>query len=775
MLISTLPALLLALTQPQAELNDARNESAPVNQVFMNDHGTPDPPAPVDFEAGDFQAPILPNSHLLDGAPVSFGPKYKATYEDGGMTFTPALGKRAPHTRHLRFDFEGATIGSIEVPANTAGVQARMGDGQVELDRGGLVEVYEAREAGLKQSFVFDELPSRAGDLVVRGRLTTDLQRLSGEESERLLVFEEPGFARITVDGVLGFDAAGREVEGELRLTGTELELRLHRSFVELAELPLVLDPVVGVEDDPFSSNPADRDQVAVAAERETNTQFSDFALAFTRYYSATDPDLFVTRGQYNDGSSTPGDPTYLITYSAEINPFSWDQEPAIAWANINSGWVITLAWQRATSPTSGDEQILIRTINSNGGVEDIDEAGPGTDPDVAATGSHSVVVYDAGGAIRAQGVDTFVSFKQQLGLNALTYGSSSVNAAYNHPSISPHPTTTNTAVFVVVSERDYTEDSDLHITLVDRFGATVSGTTTLTTIGPDEEYPDVSVDGTQGVLVFQREQVKNDGDNDVIAREFTVNPIPFGFDFSLDPSEVVVEGGFNDDERYPAVASSRTEWIVTWMDETGFLSYGPYVRTLAKLDCQPCEPRQAVGTAAFLQGELEVASTQYVPSVQGIDRPDVAHIAWERFGSPDEVVVRSWISDDADQTVSVLGTPCTPGANIGWWGGASIGSSSFNVTLDMDPTFNGVAVLNLAAPGLPIPCGSCDVAPIGTLYAPEAVVNGKATFSTPIPCMESLLDGTATVQWIIVDAGSSCLEAGTLGFSQRLEVTFGL
>ena len=45
---------------------------------------------------------------------------------------------------------------------------------------------------------------------------------------------------------VLGIDARGRTSPGALRVVGNVVELSLPASFVDSAELPLILDPLVG-------------------------------------------------------------------------------------------------------------------------------------------------------------------------------------------------------------------------------------------------------------------------------------------------------------------------------------------------------------------------------------------------------------------------------------------------------------------------------------------------------------------------------------------------
>ncbi|MEO0649309.1 MAG: hypothetical protein AAFZ65_01360, partial [Planctomycetota bacterium] len=205
------------------------------------------------------------NSHLLGGSPISIGSRYKATYSRAGVRFTPALGKHAPETRNLQFRFEGVRVGPQAVEGLDLDAKPQLVGDSVHFDRGGVLETYHATEAGLKQSFVFDSLPSRAGDLVVHGRLSVEMQRVLEEASSNSLVFREAGHGDVRLDTVVGIDGQGREAMGSLSLDGDRLELVLPADFIASAELPLVLDPLFGVELQ--GSQPAfDSNQCDVAA-----------------------------------------------------------------------------------------------------------------------------------------------------------------------------------------------------------------------------------------------------------------------------------------------------------------------------------------------------------------------------------------------------------------------------------------------------------------------------------------------------------------------------
>ena len=111
---------------------------------------------------------------------LALGRDYKATLDAGGMTFVPALGGRAPRLFPVGFELSSIERGGEVVLGAPAEVAPRQ-DGLIAVyDReNGIQERYEAIPGGLEQSFVFPSEPGASGDLVVRGRVATELEGAS--------------------------------------------------------------------------------------------------------------------------------------------------------------------------------------------------------------------------------------------------------------------------------------------------------------------------------------------------------------------------------------------------------------------------------------------------------------------------------------------------------------------------------------------------------------------------------------------------------------------
>ena len=159
-------------------------------------------------QAPPTQAPPQPHAlglrtacglHELDGTLWGVGPDYKAAFRDGGVEFTPALGKRAP--RNLPLSLRLAAMGRSGALGNVAPVAPTAHDLQVRYDRGSFVERYDVSARGIAQSFVFGTAPAGSGDLVVRLDLTTELPLVAQDADGLRFALPDLGGVTIGVPG----------------------------------------------------------------------------------------------------------------------------------------------------------------------------------------------------------------------------------------------------------------------------------------------------------------------------------------------------------------------------------------------------------------------------------------------------------------------------------------------------------------------------------------------------------------------------------------------
>ena len=709
----------------------------------------------------------LANSHLLAGEPISIGLDWKATYTRDGMRFTPLLGKQAPHTRTLSFRFLGLEVGGRALAGLDLEARPELAGDAVVYARGqGLTEVYEARQEGLEQSFVLETLPARDADLVVRGELTTDLVPATAHQSGTELRFTEPGIASVRIDTVVAFDADGDRVEGILRQSGSVLEIVIPAAFVATADLPLVVDPLFGVEHD-GTDGTFEADQVDVAFGASS---FDEYALVFTRYYSATDPD--ISAATYTNFGTTG-----LLLLAVESTVGTFDQEPSIAY-NLGEEQ-FAVAWQRANTPSDPND-VLFSTFDASSGVVEATislASGDITDenhPDVGGEDQlgfdRAVVVYQAEEQIRVASVQVPDGATPVL----VTTNTVFSGGDHDYPAISKSGGSSGR--YFVVAERDFGIDRDLRFGMVDYIGTVLATGGTLTTSGPDEERPDVAGDGEVGMVVFQREAAAGNGDNDIWARKLEYDAVNDEVD--LDPETIIVEGELDDDELEPAIGLSGNEYLIAWADQVGAgFVYDVFATTVGKDTCLVCEPEVTVSAPVLSNREPEIGTRQ----AGGDATEGEAAIAYTRTGGVpnDQIFFHVWENQGTGSSTLTFGGGCGEGGVISLAGSDEIGSTDFVVNLSSASAISTIAVLNINAPGGEFACGPCTVLPLKFLStqatAPGPGGTKQASQPFQIPCKGALAGKSVAFQWIVLPTVSSpCALDPNISLSNRIQLTLG-
>ncbi|MEM7305829.1 MAG: hypothetical protein AAF682_04130 [Planctomycetota bacterium] len=279
----------------------------------------------------------------IDGGLRGGGPGYRVDFDARGASFVPALGATAQRTYPLSFELESVTVGDVRL--DLAAVEPIAADDAVEYHRGGLVERYALGSKGVEQSFRFDALPAR-GDIVVRGRLATDLPLASADPLDGLR-FEERGLGGVSFGGVTGIDAEGNAARGWVRLEGDRVELGLPADFVRDAALPLVLDPLIGTL---FDVNDGGPDDTEVDVAYENNR----YLVVWTRTFAAGDTEI---RGQRVNTDGTLAGGLLLISTSDE------NTAPSVG-ASGNNGLYL-VAWEHREG--GNDSDIYLASVTPTG------------------------------------------------------------------------------------------------------------------------------------------------------------------------------------------------------------------------------------------------------------------------------------------------------------------------------------------------------------------------------------------------------------------------
>lgn len=296
---------------------------------------------------------------VADGPLWAMGSDWKASFDDRGLEFVPFFGSDAPCNFPLRIEVTHATVGG-EPLALSAGRPVATGD-SVRTERGAFAEVIRVSLREIEQSFVFAVLPNR-------GAVAVDVSISSGLACSALtsaltngLLFENE-FGNVAYRKAVAIDAAGRRLTLPITWTGTSAHIEIPAAFVEQAQLPLVLDPVVNVN---FGLAPAvtqqQREPDVATIETPGRT-----CVVWRRQYSATDMDCWATILDVNLAPAT-------ATVAIDFTTSSWSA-PAVASSTYAQKFLVVS--QVDSGSTSWISGRMIDTLGNMGAQFDIERGG---------------------------------------------------------------------------------------------------------------------------------------------------------------------------------------------------------------------------------------------------------------------------------------------------------------------------------------------------------------------------------------------------------------
>ena len=315
--------------------------------------------------------------------------------------------------------------------------------------------------------------------------------------------------------------------------------------------------------------------------------------------------------------------------------------------------------------------------------------------------------------------------------------------------------------------------DHDIYGIAVDAEGvALTSATALVSSIGPNEENPDVDGDGQTFVLAFDREAVIDDGDAGVYARKYELGA---GF-LSLSGPEIVVDDDLADDETNPAVGFAEAEFFVAYQDSYTTGLFDIFMLGFGIDDCEVCEAETMITFSGINNFGPEIATSE-----SGGEDLFYADIVFTRNNSGVQSIQFQAVDDSARlQVANNLGGACGSAGSVSFSGGFTavapsyLGSSEFSVELSGADPLATLAVLNINANPLPITCGTCVWNPFRTTLT-ASVVGGSASVDIPIPCRAELAGKSAQVQWTVLLTGTSpCSISPNVSNSDRVEVFLG-
>ena len=436
------------------------------------------------------------------------GRDYKARFGVDGVEFVPFLGSHAPYNFPVRFRVKSASRGGVtlELEDDVAPVrETETGAERVCYDRGGLVEYYVVGLDSIEQCFRIDEPCAEAGDLVVRIAVETELGWSDGAQGFSF----SNDLGGVRYGRAVAFDRLGARSPSPARWVGEELEIRVPADFLERAEYPLTVDPVIS----PFSiGGPVASSHAADAAYDATHDLYM---LTWAFPFSSTDNDVY-TQAYDPSGNPIPGGDAWIDATTdnwtepriANCNGADQFMVAAIEDPDANLWGTVSGRTRSATLNGMGVQRQLSQDNALGRGVE------VGGDPGDDPAGSFCAVwmhhysglvasrTFDSSG-VALQGFTRWLNYPFQSG---------------NNPSISKHAASTSWGLsyWIVVWEEVVGNDTDILGALVDEDNGVIG----LTYFPVDESteaahLPSVSgaLDGPPGFQPYLVTYTTNDQD----------------------------------------------------------------------------------------------------------------------------------------------------------------------------------------------------------------------------------------------------------------------
>lgn len=206
-------------------------ESAPIAASAP----APAPEAVVPPEAVPDDPPVV------EPGPVTFaGQTYRVATEEGGVVSALPTGET------LRLALHEIRVGERTIVQGGTAAPRRAGRDGFSYDRGTVEERYRFREREFEQDFILRELPEGRGEITVEQILQTDAAPPPANVPSPSLEFRARPDAAFIISKAVAIDAADRRLPLDLVYAGGRLKMTVPEEWVRDAELPIVIDPLVG-------------------------------------------------------------------------------------------------------------------------------------------------------------------------------------------------------------------------------------------------------------------------------------------------------------------------------------------------------------------------------------------------------------------------------------------------------------------------------------------------------------------------------------------------
>jgi hypothetical protein len=699
-----------------------------------------------------------------DGRPVASGPDWRATFDDRGATFEPALGNAA-----------------APLALGIAAVDLRRGDARIALVRDepshdgrvvafdrarGVVERFEATDAGVEHSLVIDGPLGSDGDLVVRFELVGSAAGLGARRADGVHTF-----GGITYGRLFGIDANGARTDGDVRLVDGGLEWIVADAWLDGAAWPITLDPLVGSEHALTSNDYFEHD-------RGPDGAFDNTEQLSLVVFEHTDEEVGTTqihaRRVDNDG----------IVIGTPIVVSSWNASRGAVVANVAKVDRFAVVW--VEDYTSGLSSVRARWIEAETGalsavltvatldtvdLVGVDVAGESSN-DSAVPARAFVTWCDRSVGVRFARVDLSGASSPTLVGTTTVFADPGALYSYSDVRISRCTSADGRLGMAWKRNGPVSGQSALFVSVVDRNATALHGAAAVPASG--DEIGQFDIDG--GGAAPTRYVV-------AVLEAVTAAPSRLaGIALASSGSTLTIGA------KVPLVSSIGLigpDPSVGWRPGQAFIAYESSGVNIFGVDAntaQLCAPLEVVApyTSSSFMGFSSVASPKDICVTMrtsgGNTSTSRALLFWSEFTSF-SALSQSEIESHPFDAFSPLATAVSLGGGCGSVGTIAapqppaIGNGTFALQLQF-PGSGVLGILNIAAPQATLSCGACQFVPFATtFYVPLNPFGVEQKL--PVPANATLAGAKAWAQWIVYAPGvAPCGPFPDFGASDILELT---
>jgi fibronectin type 3 domain-containing protein len=484
---------------------------------------------------------------------------YGTTIGKGRVDFARSLTIKDVGQPRLTFALEDVRMGATTLaPGGDAAARGDAEGRTVSFDRGTVEEKYLLRPDALEQSFIIRSLPADRSDIIVSGRVSTNLVPPADGTAGAKLAFRAGTSDVLTISDAVAVDAAGRRQDLLLAYSSGKVSLTVPASWVAGASLPITIDPLMGgpvTVDASVGSTVAQVNGVPVRVTDVCyNSLQNEWLVVWQEQFGADAFNFDVYAQRVNASGNLVGSAIPVSVTAAG------EYEPAVSWAPSVNRYLVAWRHDPADDSSVTNQFIAGRVLNADGTfftssfvLDDV--AGQDFGPSLAFDGTNWFCVFtNVVGATDTNVIGRFVATDGTPGTE-VTFDSDTDMAAAPAVDVAG-------GTYLVAWQKGV---SGGPMSVVGRTmntsGTLLTGITAIDQSTADCSAPDVSADGTQFLVVWQ--QTASATDRNVVGRRVATSGTPSGNAINIRATTA--------DQLTPRAKWSSTNawWYVVYSDTT--------------------------------------------------------------------------------------------------------------------------------------------------------------------------------------------------------------